>query len=150
MTPLTHWGRDKMAAILQKTFSNSWHRPCMTIVVFWFKVHGNVFPRVALTNNPALLQVMACGWIDDKPLSEPMMASFTYMYCWTTRISISSLSQKVLGHQQAQYWLCTLGMFSFKVSLDLMISNNAVELQLHFWAFIFRPPFKLSSGGTDT
>ena len=44
---ITHWGRDKMVAICQTTFSNafSW----MKIIVFWWKCHWNLFPRVQLT-----------------------------------------------------------------------------------------------------
>ena len=44
---LTHWGRDKMTAIFQTTFSNafSW------IIIFEFRLifHWNLFPRVQLT-----------------------------------------------------------------------------------------------------
>ena len=44
---LKHWGRDKMAAISQTTFSSafSW----MKIYEFWFKFHWNFFLRVQLT-----------------------------------------------------------------------------------------------------
>ena len=44
---LTHWGRDKMAAIFRTTFSNafSW----MKINEFWLRFHWNLFPRVQLT-----------------------------------------------------------------------------------------------------
>ena len=44
---LTHWGRDKMAAIFQTTFSNafSW----MKIHEFPLRFHWNLFPRVQLT-----------------------------------------------------------------------------------------------------
>ena len=44
---LTHWGRDKIAAIFQTTFSKSFSY--MNIVEFWFKFHWNVFPMVQLT-----------------------------------------------------------------------------------------------------
>ena len=45
--PLTHWGRDKMAAIFQTTFSNafSW----MKMNKFWLRFHRSLFPRVQLT-----------------------------------------------------------------------------------------------------
>ena len=45
--PLTHWGRDKMAAIFQTTFSNafSW----MKIYEFWLRFHWSVFLRIQLT-----------------------------------------------------------------------------------------------------
>ena len=45
-TQLTHWGRDKMAAIFQKTFSNafSW----MKMYEFWLWFHWSLFLRVHL------------------------------------------------------------------------------------------------------
>ena len=47
VTPLTHWGRDKMAAIIQTTFSNafSWMKMCE----FRLKFHWSLFLRVQLT-----------------------------------------------------------------------------------------------------
>ena len=44
---LTLWGRDKMPAISQMTFSNafSW----MKMYQFWLRFHWNSFPRVRLT-----------------------------------------------------------------------------------------------------
>ena len=61
---LTHWGRDKMAAIFQTTFSNafSW----MKIFKFRLRFHWSLFPRVQLTilRRPG-----------NKPLSEPMMVN---------------------------------------------------------------------------
>ena len=46
-TILTHWGRDKMAAIFQTTFSNasSW----MKMLKFRLRFHWSLFPRVQLT-----------------------------------------------------------------------------------------------------
>ena len=44
---LTHWGRDKMDAISQTTFSRAFSS--MKIVVFWLNFHWNMFPRVQLT-----------------------------------------------------------------------------------------------------
>ena len=44
---LTNWGWDKMAVSLQTTFSNLFSS--MKIVVFWFKFHWSMFPRVQLT-----------------------------------------------------------------------------------------------------
>ena len=43
---LTHWGRDKMAAIFQTTFSNafSW----MKMYKFRLRFHWNFFPRVQI------------------------------------------------------------------------------------------------------
>ena len=44
---ITHWGRDKIAAILKSTFWNtfSW----MKIYEFWLVFHWSLFPRVQLT-----------------------------------------------------------------------------------------------------
>ena len=44
---LTHWGRDKMAAISQTTLSNAFSR--MKISEFWLKFHWSLFLRVWLT-----------------------------------------------------------------------------------------------------
>ena len=45
--PLTHWGRDKMAAIFQTTFLHafSW----MKMYKFRLRFHWSLFPRVKLT-----------------------------------------------------------------------------------------------------
>ena len=43
--PNKHWGRDKMAAILQTTFSNLFHS--VVIVVFWLMFHWwHLFPQI--------------------------------------------------------------------------------------------------------
>ena len=44
---LIYWIPDKMAAILQRTFSN--YVLSIKIVAFWFKFHWNLFPRFRLT-----------------------------------------------------------------------------------------------------
>ena len=44
---LTHWGRDKMAAICQTTFSNAF--PWMKMYEFRLKFHWSLFVRVQLT-----------------------------------------------------------------------------------------------------
>ena len=44
---LTHWGRDKMAAISQTTFSNAFSS--MKMIEFRLKFQWSLFPRVQLT-----------------------------------------------------------------------------------------------------
>ena len=44
---LTHWGQDKMDAILQTIFSCAFSS--MKIAVFWLNFHWNMFARVQLT-----------------------------------------------------------------------------------------------------
>ena len=73
---LTHWGRDKMAAIFQTTFSSvfSW----MSI-----KISLKIVPKGPINNNPALVQIMAWRRSGDKPLSDPMMVSLLTHICVT-------------------------------------------------------------------
>ena len=71
---LTHWDRDKMAAIFQTTFSNafSW----MKMHEFQLRFHWNLFLRVQLTIfQHWSVHIMAWRRPGDKPLSEPMMLS---------------------------------------------------------------------------
>ena len=44
---LTHWGRGKMAAIFQTTFSTSFS--WLKMYEFWLRFHWKLFPRVQLT-----------------------------------------------------------------------------------------------------
>ena len=65
---LTHWGRDKMAAIFRTTFS---------IAFSWRKNYEfHILLSLFLRNNnmPALVQIIAWRRSGDKPLSEPVMA----------------------------------------------------------------------------
>ena len=79
--PLTHWGRDKMAAIFQTSFSNrfSWMKMYQFRLIF----HWTLFLRVQLTNIPALVQIMAWRRPGDKPLSEPMLVRLPTHICVT-------------------------------------------------------------------
>ena len=47
MWSLAHWGRDKMNAISQPTFSNAFS--LMKMFEFWLKFHWSLFLRVQLT-----------------------------------------------------------------------------------------------------
>ena len=64
--PLTHWGRDKMAAISQTIFLNG---------NLWIsiKISLKFVPKGLFNNIPELVQIMAWRRLGDKPLSEPMM-----------------------------------------------------------------------------
>ena len=67
---LTHWSRDKMAAISQTTFSNafSW----LKMFEYWWNFHW-CFPKGPINNIPALVQIMAWRLDGAKPIFEPMM-----------------------------------------------------------------------------
>ena len=70
---LTHWGRDKMAAISQMSCSSafSW----MKMYEFHLKVSLNFVPKFRISIIPALVEIMAWHRPGDKPLCEPMMFS---------------------------------------------------------------------------
>ena len=75
---LTHWGRDKMAAISQTTLS---------VTFSWMKMfefrYLRFVPKGPANTIPALVQIMAWRHPGDKPLSEPMMVSLTTHICVT-------------------------------------------------------------------
>ena len=71
---LTHSGRDKINAIFQMTFLNSWTS---------IKISLKFVPEGAINNIPALVQIMACHLFGDKPLSEPMMIRLLTHICVT-------------------------------------------------------------------
>ena len=53
---LTHWGRDKMAAISQTSILNafSW----MKMYEFHWRFHWGLFPKVPVNSIPSLVQIM--------------------------------------------------------------------------------------------
>ena len=89
---LSHWDRDKMAAILQTTFSNAFS--CLKMYELRLRFHWSLGP----TNNiQALVQIMAWRWPGDKLLSELMMVSFFTHICvtrpqWVTEILTIDMS----------------------------------------------------------
>ena len=84
---LTHWGRDKIAAIFQTTLSNafSWQK----MLEFRLKFHLS-FPKGTIDNVLGLVQIMAWRRPGDEPFSEVMMVSLLRPICvtwsqWVTR-----------------------------------------------------------------
>ena len=77
---LTHWGRDKMAANWQATFSNafSWIK-CLNFDYNFTEVcyQGSNWHYAIIG------QIMAWRWTGGKPLSEPMMVSLMMHICVT-------------------------------------------------------------------
>ena len=61
----TQWGRDKIAAILQMTYSNSLY--CKKIVLF-IQISLKIVSKGPIyRNKPALVQIMAWCWVGNKP-----------------------------------------------------------------------------------
>ena len=77
---LSHWGRDKMAAFSQTTFTciflneNDW---------ISLKISLKFVPKGPINNIPALVQIMAWCRPGDKPLSGPMVVSLLTHICVT-------------------------------------------------------------------
>ena len=75
---LTHWDRDKMAAVSQTILSNtfSWIKSIQISI----KISLKFVPKIPINNIPALVQIMARRRPGAKPLSEPMLVSLlTYI-----------------------------------------------------------------------
>ena len=89
----THWGRDKMDAIKQTTFSNafSWMNIWTSV-----KISLKFAPKGPINNVPGLAEIMAWRRPGDKPLSEPMVASLL-THIWVSRPQwVKSLRANVL------------------------------------------------------
>ena len=73
---LTHWGRDKMAAIFQWIFFHE---------NVWISINISLkfVPRGPINNTSTLVQVMAWRRPGAKPLSEPMMVRLPTHICVT-------------------------------------------------------------------
>ena len=81
---LTHWGRDKMAAISQTTFSSAFFKFFFNENI-WIPITISMkfVPKGPINNIPALVQIMAWRRPGDKPLSAPMVASLLTHICVT-------------------------------------------------------------------
>ena len=78
---LTHWGREKVAAVSQTTLSK--RISLNEIVRISIKVSLKFVPKGPFNNNPALVQIMAWRRSGNKPLSESMKVSLLTHICVT-------------------------------------------------------------------
>ena len=104
---LTHWGRDKMDAISQMTFSSafSW----MKMFEFWLKFPLKFVLKSPIDNIPALVQIMAWRRPGDKPLSEPMMVSLLTHICviqlqWVKQWARIQYQDAILPAEEIPLW----------------------------------------------
>ena len=90
---LTHWGRDKMAAIFNSIFLNE---------NVWIPIKFSLkfVPKGPINNISALVQIMAWRHPGDKPLSEPMIVSLPTHICVTRPLWVNTLR---LGHFQMHF-----------------------------------------------
>ena len=77
---LTHWGRDKMATILQTAFWNAFFNENICVPI---KISLMCVLWGPIDNIPALLQIMTWRRLGDKPLSEPMTVGLATHICVT-------------------------------------------------------------------
>ena len=134
---LTHWGRNKMAAIFHTTFSNSFS--LMKIYELRLRFHKFV-PKVRIDNIPALVQIMAWRRPGDKPLSEPMMVQLLTHICVTRPQWVNSLAPGRCGRN--------LKYLNFNLTSMINILSISYEIALRGMAqdLIDDQPVGSSSG----
>ena len=103
-TLLTHWGRDKMATIFQKTFSNGF----LLNQNVWISINISLkfVPRGPISNIPTLVRVMAWRLPGDKTLSEPIMVRLPTHICVTR-------PQWVKSNENCGSYCYTVNMINF-------------------------------------
>ena len=145
---LTHWGRDKMAAISLTTLSNafSW----MTMLEFRIKFHWSLFIRVQLTisqhwfrwwlgADQATSHYLNQWWLDYRRIyaslglneltswmstniQQRTMVVITYPchnYSWSLLAKGLKADNSLLSHQHTQCWLDEARLVSWSVSLHV-------------------------------
>ena len=102
---LRYWGRNKMAATYQTTFSNafSWMK-CLVSV----KISLKFVPKGPINNIPSLVQMMAWRRPCDKLLSEPMVVSLVTHTCVSRPQRVNNVwikYQTILSWDLYIWWL---------------------------------------------
>ena len=125
---LTHWGRDKMGAIFQTTFSNafSW----MKMFEFRFKFHWSLFPRVQLT----ILQHWFRLWLGavqatSHCLNQSMMVSLQTHIC-ITRPQWFNVLTVIIAMSSSGAFLLT--RFNFNPSMTRSPAQRWNEIEYPF------------------
>ena len=118
---LTHWGRDRTAAILQTTFSKAFS--CKKIYEFRLIFHWCFIPKSQINNTPALVQIMAWRRPGNKPLSERMMVSLMTHLCVTRPYWVKRVKLTIVNVRQ----IYTKGLW-----LNTKISCCAINIQRSF------------------
>ena len=91
---LTHWGRDKMAAVSQTTFSNafSWMKMCE----FWLKFHRSLFLRVQI----AIIHHWFRQWLGADLATSPYLNQWWLDYCrMYASLGLSELRDMWMGYR---------------------------------------------------
>ena len=118
---LAHWGRDKTAAILRTTFSNTVWISLQTSLKF--------VPKVRINNIPALIQITAWRRPSGKPLSKPMMVSLLTQMRHSASMSSLLCTNNLLVLPMSMY-RCHLQFWS-----DIW-TKGEFGRKLYLWSFI--------------
>ena len=81
----THYHLDKMADMLQMTFSHT------KVFLFCFKVQWKLFTMVQIDTKPAFVSAMSWHHIGNKPLPELMLTSFIDHTCFAGEQRVNQL-----------------------------------------------------------
>ena len=106
---LTHWGRDKMATILQTTFSNAFSWILLNISL-------KFVPKVWNKNITTLVQIMSWCWPGTKPLFEPVMVSLLMHICVTRPQWVKQITQM---------YHCILALWTVSFCTQLLFMTRA-------------------------
>ena len=125
---LTHWGRDKMAAISQTTLSIAIFVNENVRISIEFSV--KFVPKGPINNIPALVQIIAWRRPGDKSLSEPVMVSLLTHICVTRPQWVNYLFMAILvaGLANLCYWKEFHGCILLVACK--MVSINATKLSV--------------------
>ena len=116
---LTHWGRDKMAAI----FPDDIFKCIFLNETVWIsiKIPVKFIPKGPINNMPALFQIMAWRRPGDKPLSETMMVTLLTHICITRPQWVKAQTLIV------KYTLRNKFQWSFNLNSDFLIEENVFQ-----------------------
>ena len=130
-----YWGWDKIADILQITFAKtfSW----MKIIVFWFKIHWNLFLQVQLTMSQYLFR-QAITWTNDDIINSSAPSAAYISHCIRSALVVNGLSP---GQRQAIIWasaeILFIGPSGINFS-EILIKISKFSFKKMHWKFRLR------------
>ena len=123
---LTHWGRDKMTAIFQTTFSSAfleWKR--MNSI----KISLKIVATGPINNILELVQIMAWCRPGDRPLSEPMLV------CLLTHICVTRPQWVKMIPYDTLYQVSSLIVFHEKGFQPHLIFQCTTKIKTHIYIY---------------
>ena len=144
---LAHWGRDKMHAISQTTFSSAFN--FNENIWIPIKIALRIVPKGRINNIPALVQIMAWRRPGDKPLSGPMMVRLPTHICITRPQWVKQMGSDLQNFIQDYQWpkqclgkqanmVVSRGIFWDEIIRDFPIYLTKQKNCLNFVSFFHR------------